>query len=62
MLDVYERRTKYPKGFTFASTILAAAMLGAPDEEPTLPSFLRRQKAKQDPALPPVGRWLRWQR
>jgi len=55
MLNVWNRRKRYPKGTMFASTLLDAALLGAPDFAPAVPNFVQIQKAKQD--SPPVLHW-----
>lgn len=62
MLDVWDRRKRYPRDTKFLSTLYEAA-LGAPDFPQELPNFVRRQKAKQD--SPPVLEWkpvLHWKR
>ena len=63
MLDVVTRRNRFPRGTQFASSVLDAALHGAPDFEKELPNFVRRQKARQD--SPPVLEWkpvLHWKR
>ena len=42
MLDVYERRLKYPKGMVFASSLLDSALYGKPDFAPEVPNYIRR--------------------
>lgn len=63
MLDVVQRRNRFPRGMQFASSVLDAALTGAPDFVKETPNFVKRQAHKYD--SPPVLNWkpvLHWKR